>query len=208
MMIRNIINGASALLLCGAAALSLTLSAPAHAGWAVMPADKEVKVAKDRLSIKAKTIWNRSSLRPSKRGEIWSRDGTSLNELSFYGGIEDGEGIFRFSYIAGSTVPKFKSAMLLTDIVELFEASNRRILQSSVFKVEKTEPAKLGGYDAVRFRYRYAAENDELERTGEAVAAIVKGKLYIINFVAPTIYFFDRDIAEVREIVAGAQITP
>lgn len=187
---------------------ALPLTAALATGWTVMPANKVIGVAKGGLTVTPRGAWNRSSMRPSRRGEVWTRDGAALNELTFFAGISDGEAILRQGYTAGKPLPRFKSDMLPTDIVQLFEVTNRSLLQSSVFQVELTEPARLGKHSGVRFRYNYAVQNEDLPRRGEAVAAIVEGKLYLVNFVAPSLYFFDRDIEEVRQIVAEFEIHP
>jgi hypothetical protein len=193
-----------------ASALLLTLFATSSsvfaADWVVMLAQKKADVAKGRMKITPASDWNRSSMRPSKRGESWTRDGFALNELTFYGGIKPGEPIFRQGYEHDQKLPKFKAEMLPTDLVEMFEASNRVLLQSSVFKVELTEPAKLGKHNAVRFQYSYAVQAEDLPRKGEAVAAIVGGELYIVNFIAPSLYFFDRDIGEVRKMIESVEL--
>jgi hypothetical protein len=189
-----------------AVAFAMPSTALLAAGWTVMPAKAKADVAKGRLKVIPASDWNRSSSRPSKRGESWTRDGLSLNELTFYAGIKPGETIFRQGYEQDKKLPRFKAEMLPTDLVELFEASNRMLLQSSVFKVEVTEPAKLGGHGAVRFRYTYAAQNEDLPRKGEAVAAIINGELHIVNFIAPALFFFDRDIGEVRKMIETSEV--
>jgi hypothetical protein len=190
------------LALCG------SLAAPALASWAVMSADSEIKVAKGTMSVKPAADWNRSTMRPSRRSEAWTRDGINLNELTFYGAIGDGETILRQGWATEEKLPRFKSGMLPTDIAELFEATNRLILESPVFKMGKIEPAKLGSHDGVRFSYSYAAQDEDIERRGEAVAAVVDGKLYMVNFVAPSLYYFDAGIGEVRNMVESATIIP
>jgi hypothetical protein len=191
-----------------AVALLASLAAPTFASWSVMESDAEVKVAKGTMSVKPTAEWNRSSLRPSRRSEAWTRDGVNLNELTFFGAISDGESILRQGYATTEKLPKFKSDMLPTDISEMFEATNRMVLQSPVFKMGKVEPAKLGTHDGVRFSYSYSAQAEDIERRGEAVAAIVEGKLYIVNFVAPSLHYFDAGIGEVRAMVEGVTITP
>jgi hypothetical protein len=187
----------------------VAMPAALHAqDWAVMAAQKKADVVKGQLRITPASDWNRSSSRPSDRGETWTRDGVSLNELTFYAGIQAGESIYRQGYAIEKKLPKFKADMLPTDLVEMFEASNRILLQSSVFKVEVTEPAKFGGHSAVRFRYNYAVQEEDLPRRGEAVALIKDKKLYLVNFVAPSLYFFDRDILEVRKMIETAVIDP
>jgi hypothetical protein len=191
-----------------AAALVASLAVPAFADWAVMSADTSVKVAKGTMSVKPGSDWNRSSARPSKRSEAWTRDGINLNELTFYGGINDGETFFRSWWSGGERVPRFKKDMLPTDIAELFEASNRQVLQTPVFQMGKIEPAKLGSHDGVRFGYTYAAQNEDIERRGEATAAIVEGRLYLVNFIAPSLHYFDASIGEVRKMIEGVEIIP
>jgi hypothetical protein len=54
----------------------------------------------------------------------------------------------------------------------------------------------------VRFSYSYAAQDEGLTRKGEGVAAIIDGKLYLVNFIAPAIHYFDRDISEIRQLIS------
>ena len=191
-----------------ALALLAPLAGPVYASWAVMKSDAEVKVAKGTMTVTPTAEWNRSSLRPSRRSEAWTRDGVNLNELTFFGAIADGESILRQGYTTTEKLPKFKSDMLPTDITEMFEATNRMVLQSPVFKMGKVEPAKLGTHDGVRFSYSYSAQAEDIERRGEAVAAIVEGRLYIVNFVAPSLHYFDAGVGEVRTMVEGVTINP
>ena len=191
-----------------ALAVFASLAAPAVASWAVMKSDAEVKVAKGAMTVKPTAEWNRSSLRPSRRSEAWTRDGVNLNELTFFGGISDGESILWQGYMTAEKLPKFRPDMLPTDIAEMFEATNRMVLQSPVFKMGKVEPAKLGTHGGVRFSYSYSAQAEDIERRGEAVAAIVEGKLYIVNFVAPSLHYFDASIGEVRTMVEGITVNP
>jgi hypothetical protein len=190
------------------AALLLASAAPTFAEWVEMPAGTKVAVAKGTISVTPQSDWNRSTLRPSKRSEAWTRDGINLNELTFYGAIADGESVLRQGYATTEKLPRFKSDMLPTDIAELFEATSRMVLQSSVFKLGKVEPAKLGGYEGVRFGYTYAVQDEDIERRGEATAVIVDGRLYLVNYVAPSIHYFDAYLPEVRAMIEGATLTP
>ena len=178
----------------------------AHADWTLIPANKAVAVANSTMKVTPGADWNRWSARPSSYGEIWTMDGLSLNELTFFAKVSEGNALYNETDSANQPLPKFRKDMLPTDLVELFEASNRILLQSSIFKVDEIEPAKLGGKDAVRFRYSYASEADGLTRNGEGVAANINGKLYMVNFVAPQIHYFERDVPKFREIVASISI--
>jgi hypothetical protein len=188
-------------------AASLVLATfPAFAGWTEMPAGKPVVVAKSSMTVTPGQDWNRWSARPSQKGELWTIDGLSLNELSFVAAVSSGEPIYRELNKKDQPLPKFKSDMLPTDLVELFEASNRIILQTPLFTIDNVEPTKLSGNDAVRFSYHYIVEGDQLTRKGEGVAANIGGKLYLINFVAPEIHYYGRDIASFRDMVAKIKI--
>lgn len=181
---------------------------PLKAEWTALSGDKDVAVAGKRMLAKPIAGWNRSTARPSERGERWTRDGLALNELTFFAGVREGETLYFKPLLAGRELPKFRSAMLPTDIVEMFENSNRMILDSSVFTIGKVEPSRLGKYPGVRFSYSYAAQDEGLTRKGEAAAAIVDGQLYLVNFVAPAIHYFDRDIAEIRQLISTLQLRP
>jgi hypothetical protein len=186
--------------------LTFAASIPAVAAWRLILANEEVNVGKSDLVVIPKANWNRWTSRPSQVGEIWTLDGVRLNELSFFAGISDGDTLYYDSGNYDKSMPTFDSDMLQTEIVNFFEASNRLALDSSQFEVKKVEPAKLAGHDAVRFSYRYAAQGEGIMRSGEAVAAKIDKKLYLVNFVAPEIYYFGREIDSIRQIVASAKI--
>ena len=188
------------------AGLALMASAPAVAGWKVMPQGQAVSVAKSTLTVTPKSDWNRWSSRPSKKGEISTLDGVSLNELSFFAGIAPGEALYKERDKKNKPLPKFSANMLPPDIVQMFEASNRIVLDTSLFAVETVEPVKFLGHDGVRFTYRYTVQADEVRRKGEARAAIIGGKLYLINFVAPEIHYYDAGVDESRAIMDSARL--
>lgn len=189
--------------------IALTTAAiPLRADWKALPANEDVQIANKLMVATPADGWNRSTARPSARSERWTRDGLALNELTFFAGVMDGETLYFSPFGTAKELPKFRSAMLPTDIVELFESSNRIVLDSSVFNITNVEPAKLGKYPAVRFSYSYAAQDEGLTRKGEGVAATINGRLYLVNFIAPAIHYFDRDIGEVRQLVAAMELRP
>lgn len=190
-----------------AMAAALGMSAPVLAGWTLINSGKPVLVAKSKkMKVTPSGVWNKWSARPSKKGELWTRDGFSLNEVFFLAEVASGEPIFKERNKKDKPLPKFKSDMLLTDLVDLYEGSARIIMQTSKFEVSKVEPSKLGKHDAVRFQYNYVVGEEALTRKGEVVAANIGGKLYMMSFAAPDIEYFDRDIAEFRDMVAKVVI--
>lgn len=189
-----------------AAVALLACSSASVAGWKEMPTGAAVAVAKSSLTITPKSDWNRWSRRPSTKGEIWTLDGVALNELSFFAGVASGESLFKERNKKDKPLPKFNTNMLAPDIAQLFESSLRIILETSLFQIDSIEPAKFAGNDGVHFTYRYTVQADEVRRKGEARAAIIGGKLYLINFVAPEIHYYDAGIEEARAIMDGAHL--
>ena len=179
---------------------------PAVAGWKVMPATTAVAVAKSPMTVTPGADWNRWSVRPSKKGETWTLDGVSLNELSFFGGVLPGEAIYRERAKKDEPLPKFDAKMLGPDIVAAVEGSYRILLKTSLFAVDSQEPMKLGGHNGVRFTYHYTVQDEDVRRKGEGRAAIVSGKLYLITFAAPEIHYYDAGIAEARRVMDSARI--
>lgn len=174
--------------------------------WAVIAPNKAVAVAKSTLTVTPATEWNRGQVRPSKKGELWTRDGATLNELMFFGGIAAGEPLLRERSKKDQPLPKFAASMLPTDIVRMIEDTTRIQLKTSLFDVKTAEPTAFGGQPGFRMRYRYVVQGDNLARVGEARWAIVGGKLYMISFVAPQLHYFERDIATVRALMDSARI--
>lgn len=187
-------------------AAALLLAAPAHAGWKLVPAGAPIAVAKSSMTVRPGEPWNRSIDRPSKRGETWTLDGAALNDLSFYAGVPAGEAIFRERDKRDEPLPRVAAGMLPTDIVAAVEGSYRILLRTPLFEVEEVAPATLGGHKGVRFTYRYTVQDDEVRRRGEARAAIVGGKLYLVTFDAPAIHYFDARIGAARAVMDSVVI--
>ena len=189
-----------------AAALAVAPAAPALAGWKLVPEAKPIAVAKSTLTVTPGEAWNRQTYRPIKKGELWTLDGLALNELYFVSGLIPGETIYKDTKKKDAPLPVMRAGMQLTDLPELFESSNRIVLNTSMFEITATEPTTLGGQPGVKFGYRYAVQGSPLIRRGVAVGTIASGKLYLISFTAPAIHYFDRDAARAEALMATAKI--
>ena len=192
--------------LAAAVALATTMSAaaPAEARWQLVEAGDTRKVARSNLHVTVPVDWNRETRRPTSRSEVWTQDGLGLSELMFYAKIRDGETLFKRNQRKRNPLPEFDKDMLLTDLVEWYEDTANVTLGGSLFQIEEVKPAKLGGFDGVHFRYSYTG-GDNVARLGEARAAIVDEKLYLISFEAPRLHYFDRYIAGVRSMMDSAR---
>jgi len=182
----------------------LLLGSPALANK-LMPQGKPVAVAKSALTVTPSVDWNRLSARPGVAAESWTLDGLSLNDLTFYGGIGDGQSLFRDAKKKTEPLPKFSKTMLIPDIAQLFESSYRVALGTSLMSVDSIEPATFAGRPGFKFTYSYVVQDEEVRRKGEARGAVVDGRLYMITFQAPVIHYFDATVDRARSVADSAQ---
>jgi hypothetical protein len=191
-----------------AAALVLTAVplASAHASWKLVDAGKPVAVAKSGLTVTAGQDWNRSSVRPIKASEVWTLDGVNLNQLYFVAGLVPGQTMYRDAAKKDRPLPTFRASAQLTDIPEFVESSTRIALNTSVFELTGVQPTKFAGRQGVRFTYQYAVEGSPLMRKGIGTGAIVDGKLHLIVYTAPALYYYDRDVAKVTALMDSARL--
>jgi hypothetical protein len=189
-----------------AAALSMAVAAPALAGNRLMPANTPARIANSALSVTPGRDWNRLSARPGRAGEVWTLDSDTLNNVTYYAGVEADRTLMREVDRRNRPLPRFSSTMLLADVPTLLENSYRVGRSVTVFSMDQVEPAQFAGQSGVRFNYSYTSE-DEVRRRGEAYGAIVGGRLYLVTFEAPQIHFFDASIDAFRQLVATSTIT-
>ena len=193
-MIRPILLGAT-----------LALATPAVAGNTLVPTGVTVAVAKSTLTVTPPSEWNRLGARPARAAETWTLDGDTLNDLTFYGGIESGKPIIREISKRQKPLPTFSSTMLLSDVPALLEQSYRVALDTPLVEIGTVEPAAFAGTRGVHFTYRFTRPEEDVRRLGEAWATIVDGRLYMIAFEAPALHFFEAGIDGARAVVASAR---
>lgn len=192
--------------LVAALVLAALPAAPALAGWKLVRHSAPTAVAKGRLAVTPPDNWNRWSHRPVKKSEIWTLDGIALNQLYFVSGLAPGETLYRDVAKKERPLPKLGASQQLTDIPEFFESSTRIALKTSLFRVTQVEPYRFAGRDGIRFAYEYAVEDSPLVRKGLAAGTVVDGQLHLIDFTAPSVFYFDRDRAKVEALMASARL--
>jgi len=189
-----------------AAAALATLSSPAVAGYKLMPANTRVAIAKSALTVTPSRDWNRLGGRVGRNAESWTLDGLTLNDVTFYAGIENDRTLFREVGKKEKPLPRYSATMLAPDVVQLFEGSYRIANATSLFSVDGIEPATFAGHSGFRFHYTFTVQGEEVKRKGEANGAVVGGKLYMMTFEAPTIHYYDTFLESYRKMVGTAQI--
>ena len=188
-----------------ATAAALLLAGPALA-YKLVPHSVRVPVAKSGMTIDPPIDWNRQQSRPGRNAEAWTLDGMPLNEVTFYGGIANDETLFKEVSKKDKPLPRFAPTMLATDVIQMFEASYRLAGGSALFQIDGVEPAEFAGHRGFRFRYSFTLEGEEVKRLGEANGAIVGGKLWMMTYEAPSIHYFEHNLADYRALVATARV--
>ena len=165
-----------------------------------------VSIADSPLTVTPGRDWNRLDGNVGKHTEIWTLDGGQLNDLTFFAGSEPGKPLVRERSKKREPLPKFGAGTLLVELPELFEATYRTAKQIADFRVTDVQPTRFLGQDGVMFTYEYV-DQDQLTRKGEAHAAIVAGRLYMIGFDAPRLHYFERNIGDFHRIVQSARMS-
>lgn len=191
-------------ILSAVVASALFSTAPALAGNKLVAQGTSVAVAKSLLTITPDREWNKMGARPGRNSETWTLDGDGLNDVTFYGGIENDRTLFREVDKRAKPLPRFSSTMLLTDLPVLFENSYSIALSTQLMKIDSVEPVTFLGQKGIHFSFTFSRLNEEVRRKGEASAAIVGGKLYMITFEAPDVFYYERDLPAYRAILAKA----
>jgi hypothetical protein len=162
---------------------------------------------KDTLSLKADIAWNRFELQfplsvAPGASEVWTQDGITLDALAFFVGIAQGQTLGRS--IGGKKLPAFRAGMTPGEVVELYEQMVTQ--DGSTFELKRVAPGRFGGQPGFRFEHTITRKSDGVVLKGMAQGAVVKDRLYLVAFTAPSIYYYDRHLPQVEPLLASAQI--
>lgn len=180
-------------------------TAPLFANSLVSPG-LQPKIARSTLSAIPNSEWNRLSQRGGKFVEIWTLDGDELNKVTFYGGVPVGQALFREADKKRAPLPRVTTNMLITDIPALLESSYRIQLNTTQMSIDAQEPTTLSGHKGIKFTYSFVRQDDEVQRKGEAVGAVVGDRLYLVTYEAPAIHFFDKDVDKFRQMTTTLKL--
>lgn len=162
-------------------------------------------VADSTLTVTPTRDWNQLGERVGKNTETWTLDGEQLNEVTFFGGIQPGSPLVKEKNKKREPLPKFTRNTLLAEVPELLERTWRSYKGSGSFEVTSIEPVKFLENEGVTFSYVFTDE-DQLTRKGEARAAIVGGKLYMVTFEAPRLSYFGKVVSDFRALADTATL--
>lgn len=173
-----------------AAAVMLIVAACSQ--FALIEPEKPVTIAGTYV-LDPQIAWSRIS---DGELEMWTVDGPLLNHVRFYNGIVDGEPLLHLRGIAADSLPRFRKSMSPLEVRDLVVATFARDGLLNV-ATHDLRPTPFGPDDGYRFEYTYQTR-DGLKKKGFAVGTIHDGRLFLIVYSAPEIFYFDRykDVVE------------
>ncbi len=159
-------------------------------------------IAAGTITLDTPVEWSRFG---DSRVELWTRDGTRLNQLQFVGDVEPGQHVFRSrresqrrpdgAYFRSGLDGLALQALVLDGLAELGAVKPM---------ARGLQPARFGDGEAVRFEID-TSNQDGLVYRGIAQASVHRGKLFVMLFLAPGEHYFERDAALVRRMFDSAR---
>jgi len=190
MAIRNALFLAATVLLAACAAMPRMAAGPI--------------TVKGVMTVTSDGAWNKLDFPGSGPGENWTSDGLTLDVLTFYVGLKEGEALAQTPMRDPRKPPAFRASMLPNEIVEFYEASVTR--DGSTFKLERLAPAQFAGAPGFRFEFSATRKNDDVALRGFGHGAVIKGRLYLITFRAPRIHYFAKHLPRAEATARSALI--
>jgi hypothetical protein len=158
----------------------------------------------ERMFINIQGNWNHFDLPALKPAEVWTMEGLSIDELTLYAGIKDGEALNAKGNPDQKKRTLFRGAMQTEEIITLFE--NKLTQDGSTFKLVKLEPYPFGGKKGFRFEYERIRRLDHVQQRGVGFGAIDNGELFALIYHAPRLTFFPRHQQRVEDIAKSVSI--
>ena len=157
----------------------------------------------ERLTVSIDGAWNQLNAPGMGPAEVWTMEGTPVDQLLLYSGLKDGQAI----HAGGGGGQKdfvFRANMQPDEIASLFEGMLTR--DGSRFRLQKLEPASFGAQKGFRFEYALVRKVDNVQLSGVGYAAVSRGELFAVVYMAPRLVFYHRHIARVEHIGKSMRI--
>lgn len=173
---------------------------------AMAKVEKGDRTIGDRLAVKIEGAWNHLEAPGQDLGpaQTWTMEGLPVDQLLIYTGIKDGELVHASGGSGKRKDFAFRANMQPDEIVAMFEGMLTR--DGSSFRLTKMEPSPFGGVKGVHFEFTRIRKVDNVVLSGEGWAAVSKGELFAMLYMAPRLGFFPRHAAQVQKIAMSAKI--
>ena len=146
--------------------------------------------------------WSRFTF---SRYQIWTVDGIALNRLYFIPSVRNGEHVFleRRATKRRPDGPVYRTGMRPDEIRDLLLDA---FSEGGAVGVASGElrPARFGDRDGLRFEFSASTDTGLLYR-GQALAAERGDTLAVLVWMAPTEFYYDRDVAGVTRLLDSAR---
>ncbi|MGF1605732.1 MAG: hypothetical protein ACFB22_05285 [Rhodothalassiaceae bacterium] len=164
-------------------------------------------VAADKtIRLQPASGWNRLAQAGAhrSRGEVWTREGRYLDWLGIWGGLKPGQTLFANPASDRGYYPRIRYPMLPHEVADMIESSLRLRQGAHIFHLTALGPRPFLGLDGFQIDFRFIG-SDEVARQGRAVGAFAGGRLFMMLFHAPSLYYFDAQIGRVDGLITGAR---
>ena len=183
------------------AALATSGCAPTYTLIAVAP----VGVARNTIHVTPGVAWNKAPPSPQNVAweEKWTENGALLDQITFIGGLPDGQAIARQRRKDDRQVPVFHATMTAPDLVSMVESYYRLKAGATIFTTTRVAPTTFTGRPGLALDYAFVGE-DQVKRLGRTVVAIDKGKLYMMSLEGAALHYFAAALPDFNAMTASA----
>jgi hypothetical protein len=160
------------------------------------------------MRVQPTSSWNRAEPVEGdiERQEFWTRNGPLLDAVMFVGSLPDGQSIVAQQPQDHRQVPPFRSNMSPSDLTAMIESFYRVRANATKFDPEAVKPVTFLGQSGMQFDFVWITTND-VRRRGRTVTVIIDGKLYLMQFDAAELHYFDASLQEFEAMVRSATRT-
>lgn len=169
------------------------------AGVTAVPAGKTVSLG-DGVSVTPATEWSQITLGSAR---VWTVNGLGLDEVLFYTGIQNGKPLYA---VAGKTAQlgSFSATMSPNDIQDLAVTTMGQEGYQNV-RAANLAPCQSSVGNHFCFDLEFLT-GDGLEMKGKAIAMPNKGKLELVEFLAPSEYYYPSLAPTVDKLFAAIAV--
>ena len=159
-------------------------------------------VAVGSMTVRPESAWNAVPRQEQLFGApTWTRNGRSLDSVSFIFGIREGEPIVMgLSSTEKGELPAFEEGMLPDEIVELFETTALKIYQTQIIEKGVLRPISLAVGPAFEYEF-VATAPDQVIRRSRLYGIVKEDKLYLVFYQAARMHYFDASESDIERIV-------
>lgn len=178
-------------LLCAAAAILAGCQT-----FSLAEAGKPVDLA-NAYTVTPTQNWNLAS---DGNIQTWTLDGPVLQQVQFFSAIKTGDPLFEaLSADQDKKPPVFDKGMTAIEIRDLYIATRARVHNVNV-ETTGLRPEKFADGDGFRFEYSFTDANG-IEKQGFVKATTRTDQLYLVDYSAVKLFYYDRDLPLVEQLV-------